>query len=187
MSDKPIEKVIQQCHKGKRSAYKPLYKHYYGYVAAIAIRYAASFEEAEEIANDAFLKVFDKIQKLYNPDFPFKPWLRKVTIHVAIDYLRKNRRGQMMLDMPEINQSLNETVFDTLNANEIMGLVHGLPPAYRAVFNLYAIEGYKHAEIAELLNISEGTSKSNLHKARLWLQRAMYKQNYESKETGYGS
>lgn len=187
MSDKPIEKIIQQCRQGKRSAYKPLYKHYYGYVAAIAIRYAASMEEAEEIINDAFLKVFEKMQKLYNPDYPFKPWLRKVVIHAAIDYLRRNRQGHILLDVADVDQPLSETIFDVMTANEIMELVHDLPPAYRAVFNLYAIEGYKHIEIAGLLDISEGTSKSNLHKARLWLQRMMKQRNYKSNETGYGS
>lgn len=176
--------IILDCRKGKKSAYKQLYKHYY--VASIAIRYASSHEEAEEIINDAFLKVFEKITKWYDPEYPFKPWLRILTIRTAIDYLRKHRLSQMMLDIPHTESSVNEDVFDRISANEILALVQELSPAYRAVFNLYAVEGFKHFEIAGLLGISEGTSKSNLHKARVWLQRKIKEQYSKSEMKEYG-
>ncbi len=128
--------------------------------------YSKSKEEAEEIADDAFLKVFKNLNT-YDMDLSFKGWFRRILINSAIDYYRRNKKHNKSVDLdhaPEI-ESFDNNIIDILSVNEIMQVVQGLPPAYKIVFNLYVLEGYKHREIAKQLNISEGTSKSNLSKA----------------------
>lgn len=148
-----------------------------GYSKTIAIRYAANTEETEEIINDAFLKVFNNIKK-YDYSQPFKAWLRTIVVNTAIDYYRKNKKYAQQVTIDEIDMpTMDVDIISKLSANEILKLVQALSPAYRMVFSLYVIEGYNHREIAEMLGIKEGTSKSNLQDARKKLQ-AMILSNY---------
>ena len=121
--------------------------------------------------NDGFIKIFKKLDK-YSPGLSFKGWLRKVMINSAIDYYRRNEKHYHSLDISHGKyETSGETILDKLSEQDIIEAIQRLPPSYRMVFNLYVIEGYKHEEIANQLNISVGTSKSNLAIARNKLQK----------------
>ena len=165
-TDKQINQLIKSSLKGNRKSQKLLYQQFYGYGMTVSIRYAKNRQEAQEILNDGFIKVF---KNLHTFDFqkPFKYWLRRILINTAIDYLRKYKKHHQTGDLDQAyNVSIEADGLDNLSAQEILKLVQQLAPSYRAVFNLYVIEGYTHKEIAMQLGISEGTSKSNLAMAR---------------------
>lgn len=162
-----------------------LYKQFYSYGMGICLRYSSKREEAVEILNDGFMKVFQKIDQ-YNPEKPFKKWFRRILINSAINYYKKNiKHSHRALDVIQESTSYEDDVLGQLSYKEIIQLVQHLPLAYRTVFNLYAIEGYKHEEIADLLNISVGASKSNLSRARANLRERL-KANYEEGATKHG-
>lgn len=150
---------------------------FYAYGMSITMRYADSRDRAVLILNDAFMKVFDNIRK-YDRHRPFKPWLRKIIVNTAINHFNANKKYQKWEGLEENSAQMGreETIISGLTYDEIIEMVQQLSPAYRTVFNLYVIDGFKHEEIAELLGISVGTSKSNLHKAKKNL-RAMLEKN----------
>ncbi|MEK6478667.1 RNA polymerase sigma factor [Catalinimonas sp. 4WD22] len=171
--DRRLLSLINKCKKNDRKAQKILYKHFFPYAMSISLRYSQYEAEAEEILNDAFLKVFTRLDQ-YNIKQSFKGWLRRIVINTAIDLYRKELRHYHHMDVIELEEEqMQENVIDQLSAQEIQAMISELPPAYRLVFNLYAVEGYNHQEIASMLDISEGTSKSNLFKARAKLQKKM--------------
>lgn len=136
----------------------------------IALRYGRDRHEAEDILQEGFFKAFRGIDR-YNEALPFKTWLRRVLINAAIDYLRRHKMRFAEIDVAGPAGELVENQgWEDLKYNEVLRAVHQLSPAYRLVFNLYAIEGYRHREIAEKLSITVGTSKSNYAKARRQLQ-----------------
>ena len=139
----------------------------------ICLRYSRTREEAMEIVNDGFMKIFKKLDK-YSQGLSFKGWLRKVMINSAIDYYRRNEKHYHSLDISHGKYETSvETILDKLSEQDIIVAIQRLPPSYRMVFNLFAIEGYHHEEIANQLNISTGTSKSNLAIARTKLQKIL--------------
>ncbi len=140
---------------------------FYAYGMSITLRYAESRNEAVDILNDAFMKVFENIRK-YDQHQPFKPWLRQIIVNTAINHFHRNNKIRMWEGLDEGGAELaaDETITSAISYNEIVEMVQQLSPAYRTVFNLYVIEGFTHEEIAELLGISAGTSKSNLSKAK---------------------
>ena len=150
---------------------------FYAYGMSITMRYADSRDRAVLILNDAFMKVFENIRK-YDRHRPFKPWLRQIIVNTAINHFNSNKKYQDWegLEESSANMGREETIISGLTYDEIIEMVQQLSPAYRTVFNLYVIDGFKHKEIAELLGISVGTSKSNLHKAKQNL-RAMLEKN----------
>lgn len=166
-----------------------LYQQFYGYGMSVCLRYARSKDEALEILNDGFLKIFTRINK-YDPERSFKGWVRKVLINTALDHYRKHLKHYKMVTHSK-SEDLQEAAHDNLNGlnhllyNDLIALVQHLSPAYRAVFNLHVIDGYTHEEIADMLEISVGTSKSNLSKARSNLQ-VMIKKNYKDEYAGKG-
>ena len=149
---------------------------FYAYGMSITLRYAESRDEAVAILNDAFMKVFTNIVK-YDLDRPFKPWLRKIIVNTAINYYHRNKKSQHLenLEMAEGKLSTDEHITSGISYDEIITMVRQLTPGYRTVFNLFVIEGFKHREIADMLNISIGTSKSNLAKAKRNLQSILEK------------
>ena len=178
--------LIKACKRGKRASQKQLYKEFYSYGMSICLRYSKNREEAQEILNDGFMKVFNNLDK-YNPTLSFKGWLRRILVNAAIDYYRKHHKHHHTLEIVH-NKHIDASpdALHNLSVQEIMDMVQLLPPAYRLVFNLYAVEGYKHQEIAQELGISIGASKSNLAKARMKL-RAMLQPAYHHKYRGqYG-
>jgi RNA polymerase sigma-70 factor (ECF subfamily) len=161
-----LKKLIQGCIRGERVSQKLLYEEFFGYALSICIRYCKSKDEAYEILNDGFLKVFTKIN-MYDADKPFKFWLRRIMINTSLDHYRRNLKFYNHQDLDELNNvSVNASIIQDLAYEEIIDKIQMLPPSYRMVFNLSVIDGYKHEEIAEKLGISVGTSKSHLFKAR---------------------
>jgi RNA polymerase sigma-70 factor (ECF subfamily) len=171
--------LIQACIKGDKNSQKALYKSFYGYAMGICLRYSMNREEATEVMNDGFLKVFTKLNK-YDPSRSFKGWLRKIMINTALDNYRHNLKHYYQQDLetsPEVSDSGN--VLADMAYQEIVTMVQKLSPAYRTVFNLYVMDGYTHEEIAQMLDISTGTSKSNLFKAREHLKVLLKKNKDE--------
>ena len=150
----------------------------------ICMRYSTNYAEAEEIINDSFLKIFKKVADFepshQSVEASFVGWIKQIFIHTAIDHYRKNNKAYTL---PLIDDSHFETAensaspIDTMSYKEILGLVQMLSPTYRSVFNLYVLDGYKHEEISKQLNISVGTSKSNLAKARINIQKMLQQKN----------
>ncbi|MDX1630028.1 MAG: sigma-70 family RNA polymerase sigma factor [Fulvivirga sp.] len=164
--------LIEGCKKYDRESQRLLYKHYYGYAMSICLRYSGSKEEASEILNDGFLKVFTKINH-YNIKKSFKGWLSRIMINTAIDRYRQNKRFKKEVNAPYQEVICTVNALDELSYHDVMHLVQKLSPQYRAVFNLYVIDGFTHNDIAKKLNISVGTSKSNLCKARENLRKML--------------
>ena len=163
-----LKKILYGCRKRQRDSQRDLYRMYYAYGMSIALRYSGTRDQAVVILNDAFIKVFDNIRK-YDPKRPFKPWLRKIIVNTAIDhYHREKKYEKELIDLERIEnmEEENEAIISGISYDEIVEMIRQLSPAYRAVFNLHVIEGYSHDEIAEMLDISAGTSKSNLAKAK---------------------
>tara|TARA_B100000508_G_C11430644_1_gene263183 strand:- start:148 stop:684 length:537 start_codon:yes stop_codon:yes gene_type:complete len=172
-----IQPILEDCKNSVRSAQEKLYQMYYPYAMTVALPYLDGEEEAMEVVNDGFMKVFRNLDQ-YQPNQPFKGWFRRILINTAIDYFRKNKSRQHHLDtMDHATENWDDSIIDTISADEILEEVQKLSPAYRMVFNLYALEGYNHREIAEKLHISEGTSKSNLAKARTKLKSVLQSMN----------
>lgn len=170
-----IRLLIQGCLNQNIGSQRKLYECFYGYGMSICLRYAKNEIEAEEIYNDAFLKVFRNLNQ-YDPNFPFKGWLRKVIVNTAIDYYRKFKKHQVIFEsdnMEIIADSSSLPLID--NKDDILPIIQQLPPKYKLVFNLYVMEGYKHDEIAAELNISVGTSRSNLARAKANIRTAWEK------------
>lgn len=146
----------------------------------ICMRYCNSHDDAMEVVNDGFLKVFKNIGS-FNPrhenyEASLMGWMKTILINTAIDHFRKNKNNYLTSEIDgahaEITDTL-ETAVDSMSYKEIIGMVQSLSPSYRTVFNLHIIDGYKHEEIAQQLNISVGTSKSNLAKARMNIQKML--------------
>ena len=164
----PVHSVIEGCRKGQQSSQLMLYEHFFGYAMGVCLRYSKNREEALEITNDGFFKAFTKIDQ-FDSKQPFKPWLRRILINVSIDYYRKYHRLNDSNGLENIKLTPTATyneALDNLEFNDLLKITQRLPAAYRMVFNLYVIENYTHQEIADQLEISVGTSKSNLSKAR---------------------
>ena len=140
------------------------------YARNICFPYISNKEEAEEVINDGFLKIFNNLNK-YDHSRPFKAWFKAIVINTAIDHYRKNIKNfdEVNIDYVDVEYT-GADIVSKISADEILALVQKLPVSYRLVFNLYVVEGYSHREIADMLNIKEGTSKSNLRDARRKLQ-----------------
>ncbi len=165
--------LIQGCVKKDRKSQKELYKLYYGYALRICLRYAKNKDEAVEVVNDGFMKVFMNIDR-YRVEQSFNSWLSTIMINTAIDHYRKRIK---QLEMEELNDQHRvedrENILSNINYEDLIKLVQKLSYAYRTVFNLFAIDGYTHEEISTLLHISVGASKSNLFKARENLKKML--------------
>jgi RNA polymerase sigma-70 factor (ECF subfamily) len=173
MGEEELQQLIEGCRNQDRKCQKMLYKALYGFAMGICLRYAGNRYEASEIMNTGFFKVMTNIDK-YDSAKPFKAWLGRIMMNTSIDYYRANLKVAYTeeLDQAEyIGES--ETISSKLGYDELLKLVQKLPEAYRTVFNLFAIDGYTHEEIGEMLGINPGTSKSNLHKARQKLQKML--------------
>lgn len=165
-----LKSIIDACLAGNRLAEKRLIKMYYGFVKSITLRYASNNMESEEIVNDTFLKIFNNLAK-YDYSRAFQAWLRTIAVNTAIDYYRKNQKYVHQTDIDDVEiTDMSVDVLSKISAEEILALVQKLPPSYRTVFTLYVVDGYNHREIADMLGIKEGTSKSNLQDARKKLQ-----------------
>lgn len=177
--------ILIGCKKLHRESQKLLYEDYYAYALSVCLRYADNRDEASEILNDGFMKIFSNIRS-FDLSKAFKPWLRKIMVNTAINHYHRKQRNVPSAQLEQArNEMETETIISGISYHEIIAMLQKLPPAYRTVFNLHVLEGYKHEEIAEMLNISVGTSKSNLFKAKESLKKIMndfFEADYVEKE-----
>jgi RNA polymerase sigma factor (sigma-70 family) len=175
MGDEELHQLIRGCVKQDRKCQKMLYKAFYGFSMGICLRYANNRDEAAEVMNQGFYKVYTHIDR-FDTTRPFKAWLGRIMMNVSIDYYRANLKMAYTDDLDKAEHLTDGELVDrNLNYEDLLRMVQQLPQAYRTVFNLFAIDGYSHEEIGEMLNISPGTSKSNLHKARQKLKTMILK------------
>ncbi len=153
---------------------------FYNYAMSICLRYSKDREEAVEIVNDGFVKLFSNLDR-YRDNTSFKAWLRRILINSSIDYYRRNEKHYHNVDISYAkHEYITEDAVSKISEQEIVDLIQELPPSYRLVFNLFVIEGFNHREISNKLNISIGTSKSNLAIARSKLKRRLLTMNKQS-------
>lgn len=174
------KKIWQGLVDNNRKDQEVLYRHYYSYGMSICLRYTATREEAKEILHDGFMILFSSPKK-YDPDQAFKPWFRKVLVNLSINYYKKQLKQVHETGFEFIPESKDSqpSALDTMQYEELVLLIHRLPLSYRTVFNLYILDGYSHEEIADMLEISIGTSKSNLSRAREKLRALLNPRTHE--------
>ena len=169
------QQMIAGCINGKPWAQKQVYELYASAMLSVCVRYVADRETARDILQDGFVKVFTKIDT-YSGAGSFAGWIRRIFVTTALEFLRQNDALKQSESIDEHNytiEDVNVSTLDKISANDLMTCISELPNGYRTVFNLYAIEGYSHAEIATILHISENTSRSQFMRARKMLQKTV--------------
>ena len=183
LTQEQLEKTVNGCIRGDRKCQQLIFETFFGRLLAVCMRYTKDKDTAQDILQDAFIKAFEKISD-YNFTGSFEGWLRRITVNTAIDFVRKNKNVVFIEDRANSDISDNnedsldktdEIGFENINPELVLDAVQNLSPAYRTVFNLYVFENYSHKEIAEMLNINQGTSKSNLAKAKQNLKKQLEK------------
>ena len=171
-----LQQLIQECIEGDRQSQNRLYNCFAPKMFGVCLRYCRNREEAEEILQEGFMKVFEFIHQ-FKFQGSFEGWIRKIMVNCALQKYRSKPQLRVVSEIDnstiEFSQGI-EDILSRLGTKELLEMVQQLPPGYRMVFNLYVFEGMKHREIAKCLGISEGTSKSNLSDARQLLQKAIW-------------
>jgi len=174
--------LIDGCIKGDRKMQQALYNRYAPKMYTVCLRYAGNSEEAEDILQEGFIKVYTKIES-FRKEGSFEGWIRRIFVNTAIEHFRKKTYLQPITEKEEGTiETQYLSVLDSLAEKDIISLVQQLSPGYRTVFNMYVIEGYTHKQISELLGISEGTSKSQLSRAKIILQELVKKHIHQKKQ-----
>jgi RNA polymerase sigma-70 factor (ECF subfamily) len=177
---KQEQELIAACLRKEKWAQQRLYEDHYGIMKVVCLRYASNEEEALDILHEGFIKVFKHIAK-YKPGTSLKAWIKRIVVNTAIDWYRKNsrRRTEDLAQAYDVKAPVVSAI-SQLSEKEILKSVQLLSPAYRAVFNLYIMEGFSHKEIAGKLGITESTSRSNLVKARIKLKSILVAQGFRN-------
>jgi RNA polymerase sigma-70 factor (ECF subfamily) len=173
-----IKEIVSGCLRNDRKSQEQIFKLFYGKMLGVCMRYTNDRDTAQEIVQDSFIKVFEKLKSFDNSG-SFEGWIKRVVVNTAIDYIRKSKKDPFLTDndndfrLGGVDPTIESEELELKDekAEIIMEAIQKLSPGYRAVFNLYVIDDYSHKEIAETLGISEGTSKSNLSKARVNIQK----------------
>jgi RNA polymerase sigma factor (sigma-70 family) len=168
------EELISGCTKNSPLAQKELYERFSRKMMALCLRYSDSVEEAEDVLQNGFVSVFAHISS-YKGTGSLEGWIRRIMINMSLSNLRKTKKLKMNVELDSVEFMLTSTskTSENLDTKELMKIIQQLPPGFRTVFNLYAIEGYTHKEIGEMLHISEGTSKSQYARAKQHLQKVI--------------
>lgn len=165
------ETLVKGCRQQDPRSQREVYQQWAPKMLGVCLRYIKDRSEAESVMTGGFLKVFERIGQ-FSGEGSFEGWIRRIMVHEALSYLRQHKHAYMMVDAEEASREVSyENAEQQLQADDLLALIRQLPAGYRTVFNLYAIEGYSHKEIAEQLEISENTSKSQLSRARSLLQQ----------------
>ncbi|MGC9331347.1 MAG: RNA polymerase sigma factor [Bacteroidales bacterium] len=177
-----LGKIIEGCKKMQRKPQKALYDMYSPILYGMAMRYASRSSEAEDMLQEAFINIFQNIRQ-YKGTGSFEGWMKRILINAAIGYIRKHKKQQFdnFDDVREINMKNFEFSDAEFTKEEMLAAINSLPKGFRLIFNLYAIEGYKHREIADMLGIHIGTSKSQYSRARNMLKTKLIQLEQESK------
>lgn len=167
---------MSRCRKGERKAQELLYKQMASKMLGVCMRYATDKGEAEDMLQNGFVRVFKGLDD-FRGDGAFEGWVRRIMVHSSIEYYRKHHKMVHLVDVIETGYepSVNAEATGNLDAKDLLGLIQQLSPNYRMVFNLYAIDGYSHKEISNIMGITEGASKSQLSRARTILKDMVIK------------
>ena len=168
--------IITGCLQNNPAAQRELYSRFAPKMLSVCYRFGQNREDAEDMLQEGFIKVFSQIHTFQNKG-AFEGWVRRIMVHSAIEYHRKYHKSLQLMDVIDsgYEPSVNAAAIATLSAKDLMGFIQGLPNNYKMVFNLYAIEGYSHKEIGEMVGITEGASKSQLSRARSILKDMVIK------------
>jgi RNA polymerase sigma-70 factor (ECF subfamily) len=184
MPESDLRDLINGCVRGKRKSQEELFKRYYSKMMIVSMRYTKNADEAADILQDGFLKVFAKLEA-YNYEGSFEGWIRRIIANTAIDQLRKRKNDFILLQEDQSLEDFAELIEEDTEEDElefkpdqVLAAMHELSPAYRTIFNLYVFENLTHKEIADKLDISVGTSKSNLAKAKRNLAKILRNGTY---------
>lgn len=173
-----LSKLIEGCARGDRKCQEQVFRMFFGKMKGVCMRYAKDPDSANDLVQEGFIKVFEKVEG-FNRDGSFEGWIRRIMVNTCIDHIRKSKKDPLLTDnegnFPELDEDEEpeDSLFNVLKPQYVMEAVQQLTPAYKAVFNLYVMEDKSHQEIADLLGISTGTSKSNLAKARMNLKKIL--------------
>ena len=164
--------IISCCQEGDRKAQEKLYRNYYKVMMTVCLRYTRNNEDAVEVLNNGFLRVFKNIRRYDSSQASLYTWIRTIVINSCLDFVKQKQKLEKMYELKEdVEVHIAPEVINKMKGAELLEQIRKLAPATQAVFNLYAIEGYNHKEIGQLLNISTGTSKWHLSEARRILQQ----------------
>ncbi len=167
--------IIEGCILGNPRMQRILYEKFSPKMYALCIRYAGNTDDAQDILQDGFVKVFGNIAR-FKGTGSFEGWIRRIIVNTAIEHFRKKNTLQVIDEHTENQLADDHTnIFNLLEAKELLEVIKSMPAGYRTVFNLYAVEGYTHKEIAAMMNLTEGTSKSQYARAKSWLQERIKK------------
>jgi RNA polymerase sigma factor (sigma-70 family) len=176
------DELIKGCLKREGHAQQALYDQYSSKMYALCYRYVRHAMEAEDVLVMAFTKIFDRIEQ-FKGDGSFEGWIRRIMVNEALTHLRKSRAMYVETELEQADREPDyDRLSDHLEAEDLQKMIQELPPGYRLVFNMYAIDGYSHKEIAEQLGISENTSKSQLSRARTFLQKILMENDWISNQ-----
>ncbi|MFO8053600.1 MAG: RNA polymerase sigma factor [Bacteroidales bacterium] len=166
------KEIIKGCIEGKKKYHKLLFDQYAPILLPVCLRYGNDRQGAEDILQDSFIKIFEKLQN-YRGEGTLEGWMKRIVVNTALNHIRAKANYQYHKDVHDLSDQLpgNEDFRDDLYAKDILNIIQKLPPGYRMVFNLYEIEGYSHKEISEKLGITENTSKTQLMKCRRLLRK----------------
>jgi RNA polymerase sigma-70 factor (ECF subfamily) len=169
--------LIFRCLEKDPLAQQHLFDYFSKGMMGVCLRYTIDSEEAQDVLQMGFVKVFEKLE-MYNQKGSLEGWIRKIMVNTALDNLRKYKKFQLNVDIDNVDYQLesdHETVIEALSAQDLLKVIQQMPLGFKTVFNMYVIEGYSHKEIANKLKISEGTSKSQFSRARVYLQQILIK------------
>ena len=163
--------LIQECLKGKRKAQGELYRRYAAKMMGVCMRYSRNRDMAHDLLQEGFIKVFTNLNE-YSGNGSFEGWMRKIFINCALEKIRRAKVLPLTFPTEETEQETSfPNALEEISAQEMLDLIHRLPPGYQTIFNLFAIEGFSHKEIGAMLRITEGTSRSQYARARYTLQQ----------------
>jgi RNA polymerase sigma-70 factor (ECF subfamily) len=168
-----IKNILKGCLEGNRRDQELLYRRYAAKLYAVCLQYSGNDEEARDILQEGFIKIFENLAH-YKHEGSFEGWMRRIMVNTALEKYRSKHNLYRVDDidtLKELDAEPYNMDYSGLEVSDLLDIIRELPPKYKMVFNLYAIEGYSHKEISRMVNISEGTSKSNLSRARVILQR----------------
>jgi RNA polymerase sigma factor (sigma-70 family) len=184
--------ILEGCKNSNNTCQELLYKHYYGFLLAIGLRYINDQSDARLVTNESFFKIFTKI-KQYDNHIPFEYWIRRVMINTCIDFIRKNKKEKFKVELNNENQDYYLHNRNSMNyaevhieAGHLTDLLRSVPETSRKVFYLFAIDGYSHKEISSLLDINEGTSKWHVNHARQVLKKIIHTHLKKTDVSNYG-
>jgi RNA polymerase sigma-70 factor (ECF subfamily) len=172
------EDLVKECVSGSSVAQKKFYDMFARKMMGVCLRYTNNYEEAQDVLQDAFVKIFNKL-----PDFQSKGslegWIRRIMVNTALDAYRKAKKHQSNVDVDSVGYLLDseDYTIENINAQDLLKIIQSIPEGYRVVFNLFAIEGYSHKEVADRLGVTESTSKSQYSRAKKMLRKILIDRN----------